>query len=57
MPKPPRATHNSDIDGVHRDERSNVEVAAEHGQGASDLAAAKRKSVGRPKHDDKPEKR
>jgi hypothetical protein len=49
VPKPPRAGPNSDIHGVHQDDRPNVEVAAELNQGAADLAEAKRRSVGRPK--------
>ena len=48
MPKPPLATPHSDIDGVHRDERPNVETANDAEQGAEDLAHAKRQSTARP---------
>ena len=50
MPKPPKATPHSDIDGVHQDERVNVETATELGQDASDLARARAKSKGRPEY-------
>ena len=59
MNKPPAAPPNSDIDGVHQDERPNVEVADERGEDAGDLAKAERHSTGRPprteacSHDDR----
>jgi hypothetical protein len=50
MPKPPKATPHSDIDGVHRDEVRNTDVAADQGEGAGELDRAQKKSVGRPEH-------
>jgi hypothetical protein len=52
MPKPPKATPHSDIDGVHQDERRNVEVADELGDSAEDLAEAGRKNAARPPYGD-----
>lgn len=48
MSKPPKTTPHSDLDGVHEDERSNIDSANEAGQDASDLAHAQKHSVGRP---------
>jgi hypothetical protein len=48
MPKPPRSTHHSDLDGVHEDEKSNVDSANEARQDSSDLARAREESAGRP---------
>ena len=50
--QPPKSTPHSDIEGVHRDEKENVETAAEAGQGAEDLERARRQAVGRPPHTD-----
>ena len=52
MPKPPKATPHSDIDGVHRDEVRNTERAAELGEGAEKLERAQEESVARPEHTD-----
>jgi hypothetical protein len=52
VPKPPKATHHSDIEGVHQDERRNVDVAIDAGQNADDVAEAKRQSRGRPPQSD-----
>jgi hypothetical protein len=49
MSKPPRSTPHSDIDGVHQNERPNVDVAADLGQAAGVLANAKDKATARPK--------
>jgi hypothetical protein len=46
--KPPKSTPHSDLDGVHEDERPNVESALEAGQDSGDLEQAKRDSAGRP---------
>jgi hypothetical protein len=46
--KPPKSTPHSDIDGVHRDSKPNVESAVEAGQGTEDLARAAKESVARP---------
>jgi len=46
--KPPKSTPHSDIDGVHRDEKPNVESAVEAGQGSADLERAARETVARP---------
>ena len=57
MSEPPKSTPHSDLKGVHRDEKPNVESAREAGEGAEDLARARRQSVGRPPHsDDGPDK-
>ena len=50
MAKPPKATPNSDIDGVHQDEVRNTDVAASQGQSAGTLDAAKDEAVARPKY-------
>jgi hypothetical protein len=52
MPKPPRSTPHSDLDGVHEDERSNVETANEAGEGGENLALARDEAAGRPDHED-----
>ena len=41
MTKPPKSTPHSDLDGVHRDEKPNVETADEVGEDAGDLARAR----------------
>jgi hypothetical protein len=46
--QPPKSTPHSDLDGVHRDEKPNVETAIEAGQGTDDLARAAGESVARP---------
>ncbi len=48
MSKPPKSTPHSDIDGVHRDEKPNVESAIEAGQGSEDLARASDENAARP---------
>ena len=48
MPKPPQSTPHSDLDGVHRDEKRNVDSANDAGQDTSDLQRAGEESVGRP---------
>ena len=50
MTKPPKSTPHSDIVGVHRDEKPNVESAVEAGQDAEDLALAAREDAARPEH-------
>ncbi len=52
MAKPPKATPNSDIDGVHQDEILNAERAAELGESAEQLSRAHEESVGRPVYAD-----
>ena len=52
MSKPPESTPHSDLDGVHRDERPNVETAVEAGQGTEDLARASQETVARPDYSD-----
>ena len=52
MPKPPKATPNSDIGGVHQDEKRNTEVAAETGQSTDDLRLASEETVARPDYVD-----
>jgi len=48
--QPPKSTPHSDIDGVHRDEKPNVESAIEAGEGTGDLARARDEAVARPEH-------
>lgn len=52
MTKPPKSTPHSDIDGVHRDEKPNVESAVEAGQGSEDLALAAKENAARPDYAD-----
>ena len=52
MSKPPKSTPHSDIDGVHRDEKPNVESAIEAGEGGEDLALAAEEDAARPDHSD-----
>jgi hypothetical protein len=49
MSKPPAATPNSDIDGVHEDEERNTDVANAVGQDSGDLKRAKDHSIARPR--------
>lgn len=48
MTKPPASTQHSDIGGVHRDERPNIETASEKGQAAGDIKRAGDQSRARP---------
>jgi hypothetical protein len=53
--KLPQSTPHSDIDGVHQDERPNVDTANEAGQDSGDLKRAHDQSQARPPYaDDKP---
>ncbi|HEX8062357.1 MAG TPA: hypothetical protein VF535_04000 [Allosphingosinicella sp.] len=52
MTKPPKSTAHSDIDGVHRDEKPNVESAVEAGQATDDLALPARENAARPDYSD-----
>ena len=52
MTKPPKSTPHSDLDGVHRDEKPNVESAVEAGQGSEDLELASRENAARPDYSD-----
>lgn len=55
MPKPPKSTPHSDIEGIHQDERRNVDAAIEAGQNSADLAEARKESRGRPPSSDEEE--
>lgn len=48
MSQPPKSTPHSDIEGVHRDEKPNVESAVEAGQGTETLARAREEAAARP---------
>ena len=48
MPKPPRSTPHSDLDGVREDQRPIPDSAREAGQDGTDLARARKESAGRP---------
>jgi hypothetical protein len=50
--QPPKSTPHSDLEGVHRDEKPNVESAVEAGQGSEDLALARDEGAARPEHAD-----
>jgi hypothetical protein len=50
--KPPESTPHSDLDGVHRDEKPNVETAVEAGHDTEDLARAHRENAARPDYSD-----
>jgi hypothetical protein len=52
MPKPPQSTPHSDLDGVHEDERRNVDTANAAGQDSGDLEKASRENRGRPPYSD-----
>ena len=57
MSNPPKSTPHSDIDGVHEDEKKNVDSATDAGEGTADLALAKEQSKGRPPYsDDQPDR-
>ena len=53
--KPPKSTPHSDIDGVHEDERRNVDTAVQNGQDSGDVERAAEEAVGRPPHSDEGE--
>lgn len=57
MPKPPKATPHSDIDGIHQDEARNTDVAAGRGESADTLNDAKDEAVARPDYVDDRENR
>ncbi len=52
MPKPPKSTPHSDLDGVREDQKPVVESAREAGQDGEDLERARRDSAGRPPQSD-----
>lgn len=52
MTRPPESTPHSDFDGVHRDEKPNVESAVEAGQDTEDLARASKENAARPDYSD-----
>ncbi|HEX8308744.1 MAG TPA: hypothetical protein VF645_10050 [Allosphingosinicella sp.] len=52
MAKPPKSTPHSDLHGVHRDEKPNVETAVEAGQDSEDLARAAKEDAARPDYSD-----
>ena len=52
MSRPPKSTPHSDLDGVRRDAKPNVEAAVEAGQGMEDLERASGESVARPDYSD-----
>lgn len=52
MSQPPKSTPHSDIDGIHEDEKSNIDSANQAGQDSADLARAREQSKGRPPHSD-----
>ena len=53
MPKPPPSGPHSDLDGVHQDERPNIETAVESGQSTKNLRLARNEGKGYPNYVDK----
>lgn len=53
MSKPPSSGSHSDLDGVHQDEKSNIETANESGQTAKNLGLARDEGKGYPNYVDK----
>ncbi len=53
MAQPPKSGPHSDIDGVHQDERPNVETAEESGQTTANLGLAREKGKGYPHYTDR----
>jgi hypothetical protein len=57
VPKPPQSTPHSDLEGVHKDEKRNVDSANDAGEDSGDLEQAHRRSRGRPSYtDDQPDR-
>ena len=55
MSKPPKSTPHSDIEGVHQDERPNVDSANAAGEDTANLGLAYDESAGHPDYaDDQP---
>jgi hypothetical protein len=52
VPKPPQSTPHSDIQGVHKDEKPNIDSANEAGEDSGDLERAHLRSHGRPPYTD-----
>ena len=52
MAEPPKATPHSDIGGIHRDEKKNIDSANEAGQDSGDLQKAHEDSAARPPYTD-----
>jgi hypothetical protein len=57
VPKPPQSTPHSDLEGVHRDEKRNVDSANAAGEDSGDLEKARQRSPGRPPYSDDPPNR
>ena len=53
MSKPPPSGSHSDIDGVHQDEKPNVQTAIESGQSPENLGLARSEGKGYPNYVDK----
>ena len=52
MTQPPKTTPHSDLSGVHRDEKPNIETALKAGQDSGDLKRASDETVARPPYSD-----
>jgi hypothetical protein len=50
--QPPKSTPHSDLHGVHRDEKPNVESAVEAGEGTQNLALARDEAAAKPDYSD-----
>ncbi len=50
MPKPPKTTHHSDLDGVDEDAVRNTDAAIESGQDSGNLELARREAAAKPDH-------
>ena len=52
MAKPPSSPPHSDLDGVHEDEKPNVEAARQAGETTANMKLARDEAKGRPPHAD-----
>ena len=52
MAQPPKSTPHSDMTGVHRDEKRNVDSAIEVGEDSGTVADAKKENAARPESND-----
>jgi hypothetical protein len=50
--KPPETPPHSDIDGVHRDEKRNIDAANDSGEDSGNLKLARDQARAKPPHSD-----
>jgi hypothetical protein len=51
MPKPPKSTPHSDIDGVNQDQVRNTDAAEASGETTANLELARAQAKGHPRYD------